>query len=650
MVKNTTPFVPGRVYYFRFGNVDKVSCLNSIKIIEGSTAIPQLGDLNLNDTGPACVGSQKIYRVIDPPASSTYFFLLNGDTVADTDTLAIDWTEPGVYELCVTADNPCSDPVTSCYDIVVNQPETLDTTVYLCPGDCYLLGANQEVCTGGIYESIREGVGGCITQVTTTVIETQPDTTVLLARVCSGDTLSYLGEQYFQEDTFSFFYTNARGCDSIVVLQVEIESCPLDGIIAGQGTSCYAAEDGSLSFSTGSGAPPFAYQYARLGGGPSGSGAIAARDQITNIAGLPAGTYLVEITDDFGSAGYLNVELIEPDALTVTPGVSDFGGFNVACYGEASGSIELEVAGGVAGYTASWLDDSTTTRLTRDDLDAGRYPVTVTDANGCEVATSIDLLEPPPLKIAYEISPEECGEIGSGKLEAVASGGVGPYTLSLRSTGGQEVDDLNALSAGDYRLIATDANQCTTDTVLTIERPRYTPVRIIGPSGPVKLGQTVELRVATAGKVSVRWFPPVVVDCDSCYTISFTPTEGSPVLVQATSPSGCVAEDSIYLEVLADYSIFVPNAFSPNSDGNNDHFLPYTGNSVQRLLSFEVYDRWGGKVFEVKEQPAPLSNNLGWDGSVRGVPANTGPYFWTVTVQFLDGHSQRFSGEVALVR
>ncbi|MFN9940082.1 MAG: gliding motility-associated C-terminal domain-containing protein, partial [bacterium] len=83
----------------------------------------------------------------------------------------------------------------------------------------------------------------------------------------------------------------------------------------------------------------------------------------------------------------------------------------------------------------------------------------------------------------------------------------------------------------------------------------------------------------------------------------------------AASP--CVATDSIYISVvdpntLSCNTVFLPGAFTPNGDGLNDVYGISNPYAIQQLHTFEIFDRWGARVFyttQVFDQ---------WDGSFQG--------------------------------
>lgn len=109
---------------------------------------------------------------------------------------------------------------------------------------------------------------------------------------------------------------------------------------------------------------------------------------------------------------------------------------------------------------------------------------------------------------------------------------------------------------------------------------------------------------------------------------------------------GC---DSLVHLVLDFYKIFIPNVFSPNGDGLNDTFTVFSGEDVREILSFRVFDRWGGLVYETADLNANEFQN-GWDGTRKGKLAGPGAYVYQLKVTFQDGKERDIAGTVTLIR
>lgn len=509
---NTVPLNVGQVYYIKIGGTAGVSCINSIRVLEGSTAIPELTFLALDNTSPTCVGNTETYRVLDPPVATSFAFTVGGDTLSTTDSLEITWTVPGEYELCISGKNPCSEPIMNCYNISVSELPPTDTTVYLCPGACYDLSPNRQICSAGTYEQILQDDAGCLFTRITHVLNALPDTTRLFATICSGDTLNYRGRAYFIPGSYSFLYANVSGCDSTVFLEVFLRACPLGGSIRGQDIICHGSSDGQLSFRVNSGAPPFDYSYRRLGGGPNGQGSVAGTNLATIIAGLIPGTYLVEVSDNFGSEGFFNVEILQPDALVASSLSSNYNGYGTSCAGGTDGDILLSISGGVGPYSTIWSDDASVDSTRRDQLPAGQYQAQIMDANGCDFVLEKTISSPVSMSATFTVLPERCGEVGTGSVSNVDGvGGVGSYQIALLSPDEEAIGSFTDLTTGQYALRIMDANDCVFDTSLVVERPEYVPANISASATLLSLGESARLSASIPVAAQLEWRSSLVV-------------------------------------------------------------------------------------------------------------------------------------------
>jgi gliding motility-associated-like protein len=94
---------------------------------------------------------------------------------------------------------------------------------------------------------------------------------------------------------------------------------------------------------------------------------------------------------------------------------------------------------------------------------------------------------------------------------------------------------------------------------------------------------------------------------------------------------------------LPDRNVFVPTAFTPNRNGQNDVLRPLL-NSITVLNYFRIYNRWGQVVFETKVMGA------GWDGTLKGTPQPSETYSWILECVGLNGQIIKRSGRTLLIR
>lgn len=485
----------GQKYFFEVGIVDSTECFYSIKVLEGSTKVPQLTAFTLDNIYDPCQGETVDYAVLNPEPITNYVYTLDGDTISEEAFAQVTYDRPGTYELCITGSNPCSQATATCYTISVNPPTETTTEDYLCPGECYTT-PDSVLCDPGTYQLTLTDQHGCDSLLTLTLLDRAPDITDLQATICNGDTLRYLEQSYFEAGTYPSALTNRFGCDSTINLEILLAACPLAGSITSTAVACHDGSDGSLSFSLSSGSPPYRYDFRRLGGGPAGSGTIARQNELTTFTDLPAGTYLIEVTDDFGSVGFFNAEVSRPPAIEVVIQKEQYNGSDLSCSDSADAVITATASGGTGAFTYTWSDSEISgSKIT--NLAAGTYSVTATDERGCTHTESVVLVSPPPLRLLANTTNEECGTPSTGKLlPPVATGGTGSIDFILsRDNQTVPASQYNVLPAATYVLTARDQNGCQQDTTLIINSP-IRPEASISPTNPyIVLGDELTLSV-----------------------------------------------------------------------------------------------------------------------------------------------------------
>lgn len=657
LFRNTVPLAVGKVYYLQVGNTAGVRCDNTIRVVAGSTAVPEVVSSDFTASRSPCLGATVTYRPDTVLPATQYLFLLDGDTLASTeDGVDITWRSLGTSELCLEVRNHCSEPLRTCQNIEVIPPARRDTTIYLCADSCVVLIDGRSVCQPGIYQSTTTDAAGCPLAVESQIFWAPQDTSRLTVNLCSGDTLEYESATYFAAGTYFSSFTNKLGCDSVVQLDVFIQSCPFPTTVAAVGVDCSGGSSGQIKISALGGAPPYRYQINQLGGVLSWEGNIAGRNEEITIGGVREGTYLIRLVDAFGSVGYANARVAGPPPLSLSARAVDYGGYGVSCWTLADGGVVLSARGGVAPYSYRKLDGSSySSQTVFDSLSAGLLNFGVLDANGCTTERSLRISSPPPLSTTFAVKNEDCGAVGSGRLNALnVAGGVTPYRASIQSAAGVDVENLVnvGLSAGRYFLTITDGNGCAVDTAFSIARPAVDSVRIVPTASVIFTGEEMSATARSSPSARIRWTtnPPVLI-CDTCRTISLRPTSDITLRVASVSEDGCRTTDSLTVTVAADHSVYVPNVFSPNGDGINDRWYPHCGRAVTRLVRCTIYDRWGREVYRTSDVAFSAIASQGWDGSSnRGKPAQTGVYTYILTVEFTDGIERDYSGTITLLK
>lgn len=171
-----------------------------------------------------------------------------------------------------------------------------------------------------------------------------------------------------------------------------------------------------------------------------------------------------------------------------------------------------------------------------------------------------------------------------------------------------------------------------------IENPlNYSDTNII-------IGEHLDLDATAGDNLNYSWNPKDDLSCSDCPNPRAQPLKNTTYIVTISDPYGCFSfKDTIFIEVIEKYSLEVPNAFSPNGDGNND-IIYAKGWGLKELIAFKIYNRYGELVFE--------SNDFdhGWDGSYKGKPQNIETYVYTVEAETYSGKVLSRKGNISLLR
>jgi len=177
--------------------------------------------------------------------------------------------------------------------------------------------------------------------------------------------------------------------------------------------------------------------------------------------GLSAGNYTVVVSSSSGCTA--NGSVIVNSGGSITAAITPT---HVACNGQATGAATVVPAGGLAPFTYSWSNGSTT--ATASNLSAGNYTVTVTDAGSCSATQSITITQPTALTATSTVAPTSCA-VSAGSATVTASGGSTPYTYLWSN--GATTATATGLVAGNYTVTVTDARGCTINRPAAIVQP-----------------------------------------------------------------------------------------------------------------------------------------------------------------------------------
>lgn len=286
--------------------------------------------------------------------------------------------------------------------------------------------------------------------------------------------------------------------------------------------TCNGDNSGAIDIPAAGGTPP--YQYS-INGGPLGG--------TSNFTGLAAGNYTM-LVEDANGCQYTTVETVnEPPALTFT-----FSTFDVSCFGLCDGSAIAIPAGGTLPYTYNWTNAiAGPNDAQANNVCAGTYTLTITDANGCFVDTTFTITEPPALVINNIIAIDEtCANACDGEIHVDSPDGV----LFGINGGPMGVDSffLNQCP-GTYLITVENANGCQITQNVTVSGPQPIVVTT-SPDVTICVGASTTIDASSTGGVA-----PITFIWDNGLPTgnshSVSPAVNTVYNVYAQDANGCVS-------------------------------------------------------------------------------------------------------------
>ncbi len=316
------------------------------------------------------------------------------------------------------------------------------------------------------------------------------------------------------------------------------------------------------------------------------------------------------------------------------------------------------VLGGASG-NVQWFADQTLISPIPDPTAYQTGSTTVYAQVGTSLCASdpasLDLVAIPPVNIRLvNQSDVSCNGAGDGSATFEFSGGTPPYqllvddsiSLAQSESGTILLDDL---LPGIHTLQITDAAGCSNQVGIEIDSA--TPLELdLGPDQTINAGEETLLSPTSNFDIAEWQWQPV----GGLLSLSMLPTPAAPDTttrfeLTAFDANGCPATASVTIFVIPRREIYIPTAFSPNGDGRNDTFRLFSDLNGVLVQSFAIFDRWGDQVFQ---QEALLldDRSLEWDGTFRGQPLDPGVFVFFAEVQFPDGETTIYEGDIVLVR
>jgi gliding motility-associated-like protein len=577
------------------------------------------------DLGPdqtICSGAQAILDATTPGA--TYLWSTGATSTTISTNVA------GTYWVQVSqASCSASDTV----DVVVNDPGTIDLggNLALCEGETLVLDATlagatylwddgstaptRSASVSGTY-SVEATVGQCTVSDAVDVVFTPlpivdigNDVELCPGAVASFDASTPGGSYLWHTgSTAATFQTSAAGTVSVTVT---VSGCSavasaavslVDGPQVDLGNDTLLCAGASLALDVSE--PGASYLW--------DDGSNTASRTITD-----AGTYWVRVERNAClSSDTLVVDLFVPSSL-------DLGDDLSLCQGESA-----TLATGINGAVHLWSTGATTPSI--EVSTPGTYWVDVLVA-GCSARDSVEIA------VVTLIQPD-LGDDRTICANETLVLSVVPGGASVLWSTGSTATSIPVTTSATYS-VTVSQDGCSASDAVTIEVRDLVDALTLPAEMSLCPGRSLVLEVENIPDAAFVWStgetgPRIVVSTPGSYSV-----EASGECISASATVIVVSGE-------CEATIYVPNAFTPNSDGYNDVFMPLLQGPANDYR-FAIFNRWGEELY------ATVERDEGWDGTYGGLPAQDGIYPWIIVYRerTLEGVQERkIFGHVTLLR
>ncbi len=376
-------------------------------------------------------------------------------------------------------------------------------------------------------------------------------------------------------------------------------------------------------------------------------------------------TFYVDADNGVCSSSGLTSVQVTLNAVPAAPSVANAS--QAICSGS---SATFSISGAQEGYTYNWYSSaaggtalaSGTDFITPGLTSSQTYYVEAVNNAGCISASRTPVnvsISPPPAVSAQGITicPGSTADLTATSTDesavinwyASASGGSILFTGTTFTTPVLNADTAYYVEAVDNTTGCISATRLA--VAIQILKPLSVPVVMVDATGISSVTfQWAAVAGATGYQVSTdggKTYSSPTSGADGLTTTisGLQPGASVAILVQAIGTQPCVLSANsapVTGSTSQDGLIYVPNAFTPNSDGRND--VAYVHSESIRIMSFYIYDQWGELIF--------TSTNIqnGWDGTYKGTKEPAGVYAYYVEATLTNGQKATKKGTITLLR
>ncbi len=317
---------------------------------------------------------------------------------------------------------------------------------------------------------------------------------------------------------FTIQVKDAQGCLASVPGTVKQPPLLTATVVASRDISCAGKGDGEITLSAAGGVSPYQYSMDR----------ISYRTTPT-FSQLQKGAYTLNVKDNNGCIQTAKDTIKEPETLKLQVTQTT----DIACFGKATGSIQVAATGGVKGYTFALNTLPAQNNGAFSSLTAGTYLLSVQDANSCSARESVTLEQASQLLLSKQVTEPGCSDQANGSVTINVTGGTAPYDYSWNDPA-LSGNAVTGLGGGTYTVTVTDAHSCQLEESAVLAQPQPIQISLGFTDTVLCTGQVLALDAGNPG-ATYSWASDagftstdrtVLLDKNGRYTLTVTNKDG----------------------------------------------------------------------------------------------------------------------------
>jgi len=351
---------------------------------------------------------------------------------------------------------------------------------------------------------------------------------------------------------------------------------------------CFNDNNGAVTSVSSGGTPPYTYLWNT---NPSNTN--------QSVSNLASGNYMIKVTDINGCKDSATITLNQPNVLDAQIDIIN----PINCFNENTGIIRAITNGGTIPYTYLWNTNPPSTNQSASNLPSGNYMVKISDFNGCKDSANIILNQPPELVTEIElISSIKCFNGNNGSANTLPIGGTPPYSYVWNTNPTNTNQINNQLTAGNHKVVITDANGCKDSATILLNQPPEIIVDIIRNNVKCFGDCDGSIQINATGGIF-----PYLYNINSASTTNYTTNLCiGNYLVSVTDANQCEITNNINIinnvNVNADFNV------SPSEKG----IAPLTCKFINKSTSgFQYFWDFGDGESSIEENPIYIFKNVG---------------------------------------